>query len=368
MTERDMPRLPQAAEALLSGWPVPERSDEDWERTTTAVLETVTSDDAARTDDSLLEPPLPQTEGDGSLPHRGSSPSLTGPSLAEIARSKVSQVDRDRQLAVAKDSLKHVAVARHTGETAENVARAAEVAELNRYREQRQSGAADGSGAGWRGGVMGAAVALIAAAAVFVLYVSREPNQPATAPTPPKEIAQASPGTSSPEEPDEGDEAAEGDEPLAKLDELPVEEGKKESQRTPSAPRLAAARPRAAKATPHMDDAESPIGRDLEPDEFDTKLEPTDSQTGLERLTPTTGEALAAVAPATSRAKVCVAGHSKQSNATVVFGSDGRVKSVAVSGPAAGTPAEECIRNVFMSARVAPFAQPQFAVNLPVRP
>jgi len=362
MTERNMPRLPQAAEALLSGWPVPERSDEDWDRTAATVMEAVTSNEGARPDDALLEPPLPQTEADGTLPNRGSTPHLTGPSLAEIARSKVRQVDRDRQLAVAKDSLKHVAVARHTGETAENVARAAEVAELNRYREQRQSGATDGRGAGWRGGVLGAAITLVAVAAAFVLYVSRQPVQtPATAP-PPKEIARADPSTAHTEEFDEGDE------PLAKLDELPVEEGEKESKRPPSAPRLTAARPRVAKAAPDTNQEESPAQSDLEPDEFDTKLEPTDSQTGLDRLAPTTGEALAAVAPATSRAKVCVAGHAKQSNATVVFGSDGRVKSVAVSGPAAGTPAEECIRNLFMSARVAPFAKPEFTVNLPVRP
>jgi hypothetical protein len=67
-------------------------------------------------------------------------------------------------------------------------------------------------------------------------------------------------------------------------------------------------------------------------------------------------------------ARACVAGQDAPSSATVTFGSDGRVQSVGVSGPAAGTPAEACIKAALSKARVQPFARPSFTVSTPVRP
>ncbi|MCA9630792.1 MAG: hypothetical protein KC766_24150, partial [Myxococcales bacterium] len=59
---------------------------------------------------------------------------------------------------------------------------------------------------------------------------------------------------------------------------------------------------------------------------------------------------------------------SAPSNATIAFGSNGKVQSVAISGPAAGTAAESCIRSALSGARVAPFAKPTFTVRVPIRP
>lgn len=83
---------------------------------------------------------------------------------------------------------------------------------------------------------------------------------------------------------------------------------------------------------------------------------------------PSTGAALAAIGPALGAARICVVGHLTPSYATVTFGSDGRVRSVSVSGTAAGTPAEGCIQRAMMRSRVSPFSDPSFSVKTTVRP
>jgi hypothetical protein len=82
---------------------------------------------------------------------------------------------------------------------------------------------------------------------------------------------------------------------------------------------------------------------------------------------PSTGAVQAAVGTVMGTARACVAGQDAPSRATVSFGSDGRVRSVVVAGPAAGTSAEPCLRNALGGARVQPFARPSYSVNLTVR-
>jgi hypothetical protein len=69
-----------------------------------------------------------------------------------------------------------------------------------------------------------------------------------------------------------------------------------------------------------------------------------------------------------SGARHCVAGDDAPSSAVVVFGSDGHVQSVNVSGPAAGKPSGACIQSQLSRARVQPFAQSTFSINATVRP
>jgi hypothetical protein len=84
---------------------------------------------------------------------------------------------------------------------------------------------------------------------------------------------------------------------------------------------------------------------------------------------PSFGAVQAAIAGVLGAARACVAGQDASSSAVLVFGSDGRVQSVTVSGPAAGTPSEGCIRNALKQARVEPFAKPSFTVKTPpIRP
>jgi hypothetical protein len=52
----------------------------------------------------------------------------------------------------------------------------------------------------------------------------------------------------------------------------------------------------------------------------------------------------------------------------VTFGSDGKVQSVTVSGPAVGTPAEACIKDALQKASVGPFSRPSHNVSITIRP
>jgi hypothetical protein len=80
------------------------------------------------------------------------------------------------------------------------------------------------------------------------------------------------------------------------------------------------------------------------------------------------GAAQAAVGSTLGAARLCIVGQLVPSYATVVFGSEGRVLKVQVSGPAAGTPAEGCIQRAMQGSRVQPFADETFSVKTTVRP
>jgi hypothetical protein len=68
-------------------------------------------------------------------------------------------------------------------------------------------------------------------------------------------------------------------------------------------------------------------------------------------------------------ARRCVIGLDGPSSATVVVGASGTVQSVSVSGPAAGTSAEPCIRGALGAMRFKPFAQPTFTIRgITIRP
>ncbi len=83
---------------------------------------------------------------------------------------------------------------------------------------------------------------------------------------------------------------------------------------------------------------------------------------------PSIGAAQGAIGAKLGPARACLAGTYQPSKASVVFGSDGRVRSVQVSGPAQGTPAEPCIIKAMSSARLQPFADESFTIRTTVRP
>jgi hypothetical protein len=67
-------------------------------------------------------------------------------------------------------------------------------------------------------------------------------------------------------------------------------------------------------------------------------------------------------------ARACMDGQSAPSRAAVVFASTGKVQSVTVAGPAAGTSAEACIKKALSRASVGPFSRPTFQVSLTITP
>jgi hypothetical protein len=85
-------------------------------------------------------------------------------------------------------------------------------------------------------------------------------------------------------------------------------------------------------------------------------------------MKPSTGAVQVALGAVMSGARHCVAGDESASSAVVVFGSDGRVQSVTVSGPAAGKPSGACIEGQLSRARVQPFAAASFSISATVRP
>jgi len=107
------------------------------------------------------------------------------------------------------------------------------------------------------------------------------------------------------------------------------------------------------------------VDRSLPPD---PALRPADSRGGELPAKPTTGAVQAALGSVMSGARHCVAGDDAPSSAVVVFGSDGRVQQVTVSGSAAGKSSATCIEAQLSRARVQPFAASNFSVNATVRP
>lgn len=98
------------------------------------------------------------------------------------------------------------------------------------------------------------------------------------------------------------------------------------------------------------------------------RMKPADSSSLNLPEKPSSGAVQAAVASRLSAARSCVSGQKGPSSATVTWDSTGSVKSVSVSGPAAGTPAESCIKSALGASRVKPFSRPSYSVPLTIRP
>ena len=79
--------------------------------------------------------------------------------------------------------------------------------------------------------------------------------------------------------------------------------------------------------------------------------------------------AIASALQANNRAaKACVKGQEAPSRASVTFGSDGKVQTISISGPAVGTPAEECIKQALQKGNVGPFSRPSYNIGITIRP
>jgi hypothetical protein len=83
---------------------------------------------------------------------------------------------------------------------------------------------------------------------------------------------------------------------------------------------------------------------------------------------PAQGAIQGAVGAQRGAARACVAGQDSPSRATLTFASTGKVQSVSVSGPAAGTSAEGCIKNALSKVSVGPFRRPTFSISTTVTP
>jgi hypothetical protein len=341
-------RLPDRAEELLRGWPAPERDDEAWEQNAKAVMSRLGE---AKAELSLLEAPLPQGEED-----RKSDPGAPKRSLLELARSVEAD---DKQSAAADLARESFALANRERTSSpsfhDNVRPSQPVSATatpmpalppNVTRLEKRSNA----------GPVGMVIVALAglAAATFIVMQTRKDEQPTAAIVPPTIVVTNAPAPAATAKTEESEVVALGD--------LDTAKGAPKKGLNQGGATAMAEKPKPGEASP----VAKPTTKTPDPEE-DVKLRPAESTGGTPEK-PALGAVQAAVGAVLGSARACVAGQDDASSATITFGSDGRVQSVAVSGPAQGTNAEPCIKAALSKARVQPFSRPTFAASTAVRP
>ncbi len=398
-SEHDESTLPGRVESLLVDWPV--REDPAFEdRNAEAVQARLAEVESGSSADELLAAPLPATDEDGTLggdteqprkdaaPASGPAPESAPPrSLADLARAAVAEAakPKDDLSDIARESL---SVASRTRPSAPDIA-AVLASRPSRTSAPPASTPAPGSEApppasaapaGKRaaGPLVAAGVALVALAAAVALVIhghsqppplatNAEVQQPKAAAAPAPAPAPSAATTTA---------NADNEKGVLSLDQLPngkVAAADKPAQSGAPRAHALATPPHAGVAAAKVEAKAQPAGKPAKEPAPEDKpipgMKPAEGTTtgGLPDK-PTTGQVAVAVGAVLGSARACVAGQDEPSRAVIVFASSGRVQSVSVSGPAAGTPAAGCIRAALSQARVQPFARSRFTVATPVRP
>lgn len=398
-------RLPEPVESLLEGWPSAERSEGEWEKSAEAIAARLDQGRAEADEHvALLEAPLPRQEDEGGGVEEADAeavedrPSQEPPrSLLEIAKASLQAPAPAADTSdIARESLSLATQARASAPMIAEAtrARAAEMAAAVAAQAQRDSAVpgpppaeaqpaaasslAEARAAQSRRSALGPiAMTLlgavgIAAAAFIVVRAQRASAPVAMAPTDAPAAAAASAA------PTAVAKAGPADPDIVNIEDLSAgSEGASagaaragtgkggEAVTKPGAPAATVEAP--APAETAQPQAVAQNDKKNAKDEPDVKMKPAATAGDLPDK-PSTGAVQAAVGSVMGGARACVAGQDGPSRATVTFGSDGRVQSVSVSGPAAGTPAEACIRAALSKARVQPFARSSFSVGATVRP
>lgn len=422
--DRSFPRLPDDAEALLYEWPAPDRSALAWEGFSSDTLARIDRSPASvppsappsTPTEALFAAPLPAESGEGSLEPE---PVEDAPNLAEAARAVLAASESMSPKELARQGLMAAARRRPAAETAtttetaaspqrETPARAVDSprpappprtgATPPRPPRERRVATDDAPvreatarsemppatpGRPIGAAALGAAVALAASAALY--FATRHDAAPSTIAFPTSEPVHAAAAEARPSAPSIAAPAA-TDSALATLAPSANTETAAVASATPSAtttvPTLALATrtdspPKSKKASPTagkvvLPETDEPATDDSKAMESPaTKVPSAVPKAPADEPTPnrpSVGLVQAAVGSVMMGARSCLAGQDSGSAATVTFGSDGRVRSVSISGPAAATPAEGCLKSALSGARVPPFTDPSYTLSLTVRP
>lgn len=357
--------LGSTAEATLGAFPFAER---DWESDARAVEARLTLSVRGSTDLLLLAPPLPPQADEPSSASATATPltnsGVRTQSLAEIARRSVERKQaNERQM--ARESLALAARQRSRSLEDEPPLAAESVSPVAPVGVARVSGLV-AKPDHWPKVALALPALGLAAAALFwfrqpepaplVTNVIAPPLASALADHPPASKPDAARGIDPNTLP--GEAMAAADPATAKV---APPSGSAVVAVAPSkiaASKVAIKDGRAAPATEAVDNSLP----------ADPSLRPADSRAGALAAKPSSGAVQAALGAVLSGARHCVAGDDAPSSAVVVFGSDGRVQHVAVSGAAAGKSSAACIEAQLSRARVQPFAAPNFSVSATVRP
>jgi len=424
--EREADRLPEQAEALLDGWPAPSRSALEWEDLANATVARIRETEVGSTGEDLLAPPLPKEEGEGELssskPASAPEP-MDEPGLLAIAKAAVSPDAGEDAKDIVRAGLRAAEYSRQShppapptraaghrrgtpssaaglqGHMPKSSARPGEAVHATQARSELPARAKrDGDKMG--PGVI-VAGSMLALAAGVALYIGIRTSRMETAVATSHESAQAAPASVSAVEESSLTSAAPADKPrMLALDDLKPTEpepARKEpgkvvvpSATSPMSLALNNQEEKASAASARSTPAKKAAGVDLgnaqaapaqqqaagglvlKETEDTTTQGATGQPSAAEKQAlpsrPSVGAIQGAVGSVMAGARSCLAGQETGSKATVTFGTDGHVKSVSVAGPAAGTPAESCVRSALMGARVPPFSEPEYSASFTVRP
>jgi hypothetical protein len=387
-------KLPAKAEAWLKDWPLEEP---EWEAFATRIVERAKATPPQDADD-VSGAPFPAEPGEDGYELKSpvKAEAVKAPvSLADLARASVkkkSEAAKDialeslqvasRERASAEGLAERVQAAKPTEkppvrDLAERVPPPSAWVEEHQGAPSLPSRVTEGPRAS-RGPWIVSSVAAIAAAAALILALKKsDPAPVATVPPAPvvtKPTApEAKPTTGRLEAPvsplpkTESPAPAPGGPALA--------EAPRAAEGVSGAPKRASAgAPSAApsgvkpEAVVLEDEEESAPAATPAAPTASEKLRPAELPAGGLPDKPASGAVNAAIGSVMGAARACVAGQEGSSTARIVFGSDGSVQNVGVSGQAAGTPAAACIEGAFKRARVQPFAAPSFSISTTVRP
>ena len=352
---------------MLNAFPFPER---DWERDARAVEARLADTTGGATDATLLAPPLPSEAGEPSTASATTTPltnsGVRTQSLAEMARRSVEKKQaNERQL--ARESLALAAAQQRTrAPQSEPPPATASVNPVAPIGVPRVSGLVVKSDPWSKVALALPALALAAAALIWFRRPEPAPlltNESATAALSAVAAKPAPTSTSAPDAPRGIDPSTLPGEATPAADPTPAKVAI-----TGAAVASAPAKGGSSKSTlkgSHAATAAEGADQSLPPD---PALRPADSRGGELPAKPSTGAVQAALGAVLGGARHCVAGDDAPSSAVVVFGSDGRVQHVTVSGAAAGKSSAACIEAQLSRARVQPFAASNFSVNATVRP
>jgi len=373
------------AEATLGTFPFPER---DWESDARAIEARLASARRGSTDALLLAAPLPGEADEPSALSATATPltnsGVRTQSLAELARRSVEKKQAlERQMAreslalaaQQRNQAPHTdalsALTRSNGAAPNGIATSSATASNVRASSVAQERAVHEKAKPFpKVALVLPALALAAAAVLWLKQPAPDPllSNAVTPPAPSAVAASAAPSVIAREQPAVHDELPRGVDPTTLPEQAsPSQEPSNVASANgsaASAPGKVATLKPALRAAPASADAKA-SDQGLPPD---PGLRPADSRGGELPMKPTTGAVQAALGSVMSGARHCVAGDDAASSAVVVFGSDGRVQHVTVSGAAAGKSSAACIEAQLSRARVQPFAASSFSVNATVRP
>ncbi len=233
--------------------------------------------------------------------------------------------------------------------------------------------------------VLGALMAVTVAGVAGAVYIGQKPAMPA--PPAPTQVA-AVPTIAQPEAPRGETKPRAPAEPLLAAQPEPSPEPKAETSQAPVTPKAGvraaghtAGSKAATEAKPESGKGEraAPVAADPLAEEMrkaagaDGKPEPAKAQTSAPESIagipqrPSQGAVSGAVGAVLGSARECLGPEDGVSRASITFGSAGQVLSVALTGGAAGKPAEGCIKAALKGAKVQPFSDPSFVANVAIR-